>query len=468
MKFDLQRTIVALSTGAMPGRRAVVRLSGSLTRSILSRLFQCDADHRLLETQAPRAAEVTCAIQWPGGASPATVPALAYYWPDSRSFTGEPCAELHLIGSMPVVEALIAQIGSLGGEPAERGEFTLRSFLAGKLDLVQAEAVLGVIEAEGPAQLQAALSQLGGNISRPVRQLRDQLVELIAHLEAGLDFVEEDIEFITAEELIRQLTEISEQLAALADQLTKRDARSRTAQVVLVGLPNSGKSSLFNCLVGQDRAIVSPLAGTTRDVISKNMDLSGLGIELIDTAGMEELQGDSPRAAAQVALRSRLKEADIALFCIDSSQPRDADWEAVQMQLLGQIGVAVIAVGTKAEIQMPRTASENASLPFDVLVSVRTDAGMAPLRERMRALVAEHRTEFQSAAMQRIAVRCRQALNAARNTLLRAIALAETGEGEEWVASEMRMALDDLSAVIGEVHSDDILGEIFSRFCIGK
>jgi len=163
-----------------------------------------------------------------------------------------------------------------------------------------------------------------------------------------------------------------------------------------------------------------------------------------------------------------LKEADIALFCIDSSQPRDADWEAVQMQLLGQIGVAVIAVGTKAEIQMPRTASENASLPFDVLVSVRTDAGMAPLRERMRALVAEHRTEFQSAAMQRIAVRCRQALNAARNTLLRAIALAETGEGEEWVASEMRMALDDLSAVIGEVHSDDILGEIFSRFCIGK
>ena len=156
MKFDLQRTIVALSSGAMPSQRAIVRLSGATTCSILSRLFQSDDDRELLTTKTPRAASVTCAIQWPNRIEPVALPSVVYYWPDSRSFTGEPCAELHIVGSMPVAEALIAQLCALGAEPANRGEFTLRSFLAGKLDLVQAEAVLGVIEAEDATELRQA------------------------------------------------------------------------------------------------------------------------------------------------------------------------------------------------------------------------------------------------------------------------------------------------------------------------
>ncbi len=486
MMFDLQRTIVAVSSGPMPAPRAIVRLSGSLTESILSRLFQNPSDQKLLATKFPRAATVTCCFAWPArylqpatplSPSPPTtlpqssvqfsrVPAIVYYWPDSRSFTGEPCAELHMIGSMPIVEAIVAHVCSLGAAPAERGEFTLRSFLAGKVDLVQAEAVLGVIEAEGPAQLQAALAQLGGNISKPVRSIRDQLVELIAHLEAGLDFVEEDIEFISNRELMLQLKAINERITALSEQLNTREARSRTAQVVIVGLPNAGKSSLFNCLAEDERAIVSPVPGTTRDVITQSIDLADISVELVDTAGIEELQDSSPRAAAQVALQRRLTQADIALFCIDTSQPIDETWRASQVQALVQLGVSVLTVGTKAELS--GSQGHQASPPLDSLVSVRTGEGIANLRKQLAAVIASHRTEFQSAALQHIAVRCRQSLSSAAATILRALVLADSREGEELVAAELRMALDDLSAVIGEVHSEDILGEIFSRFCIGK
>jgi len=471
MKFDLQRTIVAVSTGAIPGRRAIVRLSGFLTHSILSRLFPIPDDQALLSTTVACAARVTCSLALTGrnginNLPLSRVPAIAYFWPDSRSFTGEPCAELHLIGSMPIVEALVAHLCSLGAAPAERGEFTLRSFLAGKLDLVQAEAVLGVIEAEGPAQLREALSQLGGNLSKPVRTMRDQLVELIATLEAGLDFVEEDIEFISNRELILQLFSISERITALSEQLSTRDARSQAAQIVIIGLPNSGKSSLFNCLAGSERAIVSPFAGTTRDVISQTIELDGMSVELIDTAGIEELNDDSPRAEAQVALHHRLTQADVALFCVDTSHTIDESWRFSQVHSLVQLGVSVLMVGTKSELFV---TLPNQSPPlFDRLVSVRTAEGIAKLREHLTSIIASHRAEFQSAAMQHIAVRCRQAFAAAVMTIDRAIALANSGEGEELVAAELRNVLEELSAVIGEVHSDDILGEIFSRFCIGK
>ena len=468
MKFDLQRTIVAVSSGATQGRRAIVRLSGLQTHSILSRLFQGGGDQALLQTTVPRALRVTCSVGFPDRIELSTVPALAYYWPDSRSFTGEPCAELHLIGSMPIVEALVATLCSMGAAPAERGEFTLRSFLAGKVDLIQAEAVLSVIEAEGPAQLQEALSQLGGNLSKPVRAMRDQLVDLIAHLEAGLDFVEEDIQFINAPELILQLTSICGRLAALSQQLNTRDVRSRTAQIVIVGLPNSGKSSLFNRLVGSERAIVSPIAGTTRDAVAQAIDLEGLNVELFDTAGIEELQGDTPRVEAQAALQRRLTQADIALFCVDHSLPLDATWLAAQTQSLCQFGVSVLTVGTKSELPTQTTQRTPSEPALDILVSVCTGSGIAQLQERLAACVASHRAEYQSTARQYMAVRCRQSLDAATSTLRRAIALADACEGEELVAAELRMALDDLSSLIGEVHSDDILGAIFSRFCIGK
>ncbi len=465
MPLDLQRTVVAVSSGITPARRAIVRLSGWHTHRILGDLLvatdpQRQAEKtRLLESPVASSARLHCRIGW----GDRSIAASTYFWPDSRSFTGEPCAELHVLGSLPIVESLTEQITMLGAVPAHRGEFTLRSFMAGKIDLTQAEAVLGVIEAESEAQLESALRQLGGNLSSPVRELRDQLVELIAHLEAGLDFVEEDIEFISSAELRECLERIRGQLASISDRLRSRGSRARSPQVVLVGLPNAGKSSLFNALVGHSRAIVSSQAGTTRDAIVQRVLLGELPIDLIDTAGMEQLDESSPRALAQDVLEAKLRQADVALFCIDMSREHSDQWLGAQTDMLGASGAAVLRIGTKCDL-----AGDLNGDVVDLAVSTHLPETIQALRRTLARTLADVHKELHSDAMHHTMVRCRQSIDLARAAMDRAIELVADQAGEELVAAELRLALDDLSAVIGEVHTEDILGQIFSRFCIGK
>lgn len=462
MQLDLDRTIVALSSGLAPARRAIVRMSGGQTRELLSQLVRPSSPQTLHDLLgATQACSVAGAVDigWSGRCLPARI----YYWPDSRSYTGEPSAELHLLSSLPIVEALIERLLSLGAAPAERGEFTLRSFLAGKIDLTQAEAVLGVIEADTPAQLTQALSQLGGNLSHPIRRLRDELLELVAHLEAGLDFVEEDIEFITAEQLSGKLQSIADRLGDITAQLSSRGSRTRRARVVLVGLPNAGKSSLFNALLGRERAIVSEQAGTTRDAVADLAALGDLQIELIDTAGIEELGHDSPRGLAQAMLHDRLKQSDMAVLCIDSSQATAPEWLSQQRTRLEAVVPVVVVIGTKADL-VPVATSTTCQL----FVSVHDTASVERLREHLTDVLSTRVRELHSDAMHEAAVRCHGAIEVAQATILRAIEIVNCSGGEELVAAELRGALDDLSAVIGEVHTEDILGQIFSRFCIGK
>jgi tRNA modification GTPase len=372
-QLDLTQTIAAVSSGLAPARRAIVRVSGSHTRGILQALVAAASDTSFLSASQAVSAEVELDIGWEQRRFPARI----YYWPDHRSFTGEPCAELHVLGAMPIIERLTEHIVSLGARPAERGEFTLRSFLAGKLDLTQAEAVLGVIEADTPQQLNESLQQLAGNLSVPVRELRDQLVELVAHLEAGLDFVEEDIEFITPHQLRASLNSILQQLQILSDRLQSRGARSRAARITLVGRPNAGKSSLFNALIGTDRVIVSPQAGTTRDAVAETLKLGELPVELTDTAGLEELQELSPRGIAQLVLQERLQQSDAILFCVDVSQPSPTGWVDAQEQRLREMVPRVLTVGTKADLADP-----SVSHGWDVLVSCTQLASVELLTEQ--------------------------------------------------------------------------------------
>ncbi len=453
--IDLKRTIVAVGSGLAPARRAIVRLSGSDTRDLLVKL----TGHSL---QAPHASSFECQADLGWGERRLDLSIL--FWPDHRSYTGEPSAELHLLGAIPLVETLVERLIALGAAPAQRGEFTLRSFLAGKLDLPQAEAVLGVIEADSPQRLSEALQQLAGNLSQPVRKLRDQLVQLTAHLEAGLDFVEEDIEFISAEQLTADLQQIVGQLEAISQQLHSRSARSRTASLVLVGLPNSGKSSLFNALIGAQRAIVSPQAGTTRDAVAASLKLGELTVELVDTAGLEELQSSSPRALAQGVLEERLRRADLALLCIDLHQPPDPLWLQNQLARLQALVSEVLLVGTKADLPHAEVLAEQCVAVASPFLPKSIDH----LRVHLATAVRDARRNLHADALHSTAIRCRGSIEPARQALQRAIELVVEGGGEELVATELRTAIDGLSTVIGEVHAEDILGQIFSRFCIGK
>lgn len=485
MGLDLDGTMVAVSSGIAPARRGIVRLSGASTRMILSKLLAPANSQQQAAKQALLDAPHACCDFLPAriGLGDRTLKLWCYYWPNARSFTGEPCAELHVLGSLPIIESLVESVCALGARPADRGEFTLRSFLAGKIDLTQAEAVLGVIEADSDDELAQALGQLSGNLSGPVRSLRDSLLELTAHVEAGLDFVEEDIEFIASEDLHQQLGDIGTKLAEIIQQLRSRGSRTRTPQVILVGAPNAGKSSLFNALAGKPRVIVSPHAGTTRDAVSQRISCGGLEIELVDTAGIEELHDQTPRCLAQQALKQRVGQADLIVFCVDLSLLPDVEWLRAHLENLRQNLTPLLMVATKRDL-VSRGGGLKTQLAIDALqvdaleplgidgsvqaVSVHDATSLESLRLRIAQTISESTAGMHTEAMHRTMVRCSSRLAGAVEAIDRATALIHEPYGEELVAAELRLAIEDMSSVIGEVHTEDILGEIFSRFCIGK
>lgn len=482
MRLDFERTIVALASPLAPGQRAIVRLSGSKTKALLQSILR-DSDtpsqHRsrksattlseFIESKVAVFRHAVVDLDWHNRLLPVGV----YYWPTSRSFTGQPSAELHFLGALPLAQKVIERITQLGAHPAERGEFTLRSFLSGKIDLVQVEAVLGVIESIVGQQLEWALSQLGGNLSQPVRELRGELLNLLSDLEAGLDFVEEDIEFITNEQLRDQLIEMDHKLDFLTSSLISRGARVRPLEIVLVGLPNAGKSTLFNAILGEERSITSDQSGTTRDAVAGNLSFEEYGplqITLVDTAGIEQLAEDSPRSLAQDALQNRLSVADLVVLCIDLSNLPASGWLQEQLAHLSKGGRTVVCVGTKSDLHVPMSHL-NSRFPIDQLdqlVSVRhsdsVDGLRAALYRQCELQVNQRFTE----ATHHTAVRFRHAIAHAQENLHQALGLLESGQGHELVACELHQALETLGAIIGEVHNDDILGQIFSRFCIGK
>ncbi|HBE70692.1 MAG TPA: tRNA uridine-5-carboxymethylaminomethyl(34) synthesis GTPase MnmE, partial [Planctomycetaceae bacterium] len=289
------------------------------------------------------------------------------------------------------------------------------------------------------------------------------LVEVAAHVEAALDFVDEDIQFIEPQELRIRLNDTVQQLRAILDRLSARGTRSRLPQVMLVGLPNAGKSSLFNALVGRSRAIVSEQAGTTRDLVSAHVQLGGIECVLADTAGIEEWEELSPRKLAQDQLNRSVASADLVLVCFDCRYPND---HAHAQQLLSKVGVQPqrqLAVATKSDLMPQRV-----SVVADALTCHVDQQLVEELRNLLVQQIERIQGELQSDSLHRTMVRCSTLVSSALAAIERALELLGDPFGDELVASELRHAIDELSAVIGEVHSDDILGEIFSRFCIGK
>jgi tRNA modification GTPase len=388
------------------------------------------------------------------------VPALAYLWPTARSYTRQPSAELHLPGAAPVLEAALAAVCAAGARLARPGEFTLRAFLAGRLDLTQAEAVLGVIDAQSRAALTAALSQLAGGLAQPLAALRESLLDLLAHLEAGLDFVEEDIAFITPTQLEAQLAAAVAQVAAISQQLGSRGVAGELPRVALVGLPNCGKSSLLNALTGQSAALVSPLAGTTRDFVTARAKLVRRECLLVDTAGRDDGAGGQVESAAQAAARQSAAEADLILLCIDGSQPL-ADWD--REQLAASPTQPRLIVWTKGDLRQGSGFGVQGS---GIATSSLTGAGLDDLKraidEQLEAIAVE------GAAVASTAARCRDSLYRAATALAHAQSAAQGNLGQELVAAEVRLALEDLGQVVGAVYTEDLLDRVFSRFCIGK
>ena len=336
-------TIAAVSSAPGPGARAVVRVSGPNTRAVIDAVFSRDAEsaERSPGEAAASRFVVPGSVRLSGVYSP--LPADLYFFPGPHSYTGQDLAELHTIGSPPLVERLVADLLAGGARPARPGEFTLRAFLAGKKDLPQAEAVQAVVEAGTDADLTAALAQLAGGVTRPLHALRDDLLNLLSDVEAALDFADEDIEFVGKPETLTRISAAIAQLTNLQRQLESRTVSGRAVRVALVGLPNAGKSSLFNALAGGPAALVSPEAGTTRDYLTRTFDLGGVPVELVDTAGWQA-PADTIAGQAQRLGSEQTTRADLLLWCDEHG-----DFAADDVARLSATGVDVVRVWTKAD-----------------------------------------------------------------------------------------------------------------------
>ena len=459
--YPLDDTIAAIASPPGGAARGIVRLSGPAAWHCIANYFQPNVP---LATFPHAVAGV---LRLPELNAP--LPCDVYLWPGVRSYTGQPVVEIHTIGSPPLLELLLRALCASGARLAGPGEFTLRAFLAGRIDLTQAEAVLGVIDAADPREFSAALAQLAGGLAAPLSQLRDALLNLLSHLEAGLDFADEDLPFITRDELGRQLAGAASSVAAIAQQMASRGETAAIARVALVGRPNTGKSSLFNALLGKQGALVSDHPGTTRDYLVAELDLDGVKCQLIDTAGTflplplgegrdEGAPSHGIALAAQSAATQQRRAAHAQVLCIDSTRMTD-DWER------GELGQAAdsrrIVALTKCDAPR-RTDCAHPALETSSL----TGAGVDALRRELRRATLAA-SGGQGDVVAATASRCAASLQLAGECLQRARGIVFTG-GDELITAEVRVALDELGKVVGAVYTDDVLDRIFSRFCLGK
>jgi tRNA modification GTPase len=410
---------------------------------------------------------------------------LAIFFPAPHSYTGEDVIELQAHGGAVVLQLLLARCLEAakpwGIRIAKAGEFTERAFLNDKLDLAQAEAVSDLIDASTESAARSASRSLSGEFSQTIHVLRDALIHLRMLVEATLDFPEEDIDFLQQADAAGQLQRLQEKLAAVM-QRTQQGALLREGiKLVIAGQPNAGKSSLLNALAGAELAIVTPIAGTTRDVVQQTIQIEGVPIHVLDTAGLRDTQLDAVDAVEKIGIErawQHIETADVIVFLHDLSKQSDALHAAQDIALKAALpsGRTVIDVWNKADLKpgsisglsSGSSVSSNANQPASasVTISAKTGVGLAELRSKILAVVG-----WQAAPEGLFIARQRHvlALQGVDAHLQQAAAhLTVKAPALEVIAEELRLAQNDLNAITGEFTPDDLLGEIFSKFCIGK
>ncbi|HET7097284.1 MAG TPA: tRNA uridine-5-carboxymethylaminomethyl(34) synthesis GTPase MnmE, partial [Casimicrobiaceae bacterium] len=451
-------TIAAIATPSGRGAIGVVRVSGRDVPALIEGVVG--------RSLAPRVASLAT---FRGAHGETLDQGLALYFPSPHSYTGEPVLELHAHGGIAVLRSLLARCVELGARLARPGEFTLRAFLNGKLDLAQAESVADLIDAATATAARAAARSLSGAFSREVRALTDALIELRMFTEATLDFPDEDIDFLRAADARGKLEAIAAQVASVLARAKQGALLREGLTVVLIGRPNVGKSSLLNQLAGDAVAIVTPIAGTTRDALHSQIEIAGIPLTIVDTAGLRPTE-DPIETLGIERTRAAIGRADVALVLIDASAGDDvtAADRAILAGLPTELHCIIVhnkidlaGVSAKVETRTPTAAS---GAETHVFLSAKTGSGIELLRQEILALAGAHE-DMEGAFLAR--ERHLQALREASLHLAAAARhLAAAKPPLELFAEELRTAQIALAAIVGEFSSDDLLGAIFSRFCI--
>lgn len=456
-------TIAAIATAIGEGGIGIVRLSGPKALAIADKLFKA-ASARPVEEQPSHAAAYGHVLDPADGTTVDEVLLLAMRKP--RSYTREDVVEIHCHGGPMPLRRILALVLKEGARLAEPGEFTKRAFLSGRLDLSQAEAVIDVIRAKTDTSLRMAVGHLAGAFSGRVQTFRRQILQLIAHLEAAIDFPEEDIEEVTARQVEKEVEQLSADIVRLlATAQTGRILREGL-KTVIIGKPNVGKSSLLNTLLGENRAIVTDIPGTTRDIIEEYLNIGGVPLKVVDTAGIRETADAVEKIGVEKAL-AVVAEADLVLLLLDASAPLADEDKEVMAHLTGrQALVLVNKTDLPAVIDLGEVEAFAAGKPV-IKISALEGTGVADLEQAILALVYSGRISQGEGAFVSN-VRHTHILEQAKTLLEEALATIAAAMPPDCIVVDLRAAWEKLGEIGGETAGEDIIDQIFSQFCIGK
>jgi tRNA modification GTPase len=447
-------TIAAISTPPGRGGIGIVRLSGPEAASIGAQLVS------LRQPLKHGCARLADALDGEGDGAARIDEVLVTLFAGPNSYTAEDVVEIAAHGSPVVLELLLRRALELGARLAEPGEFTQRAFLAGRLDLTQAEAVRDLIEAQTLTQARQAASQMGGALSRRVAPVKQKLTELIALLEAGIDFAEDDVDVAPVTEIKRRIWELRPPLEALEGSFARGRIVHDGLTLAIVGRPNAGKSSLFNRLVERERAIVTATPGTTRDLVTERISLDGIPLELVDTAGLREGLEEAEQLGIARS-REALADAALVLVVLDETQPLNDE----ELRLLQAVeGRPAVVVRNKCDLAIDQADDRGESVAA-LRTSALTGEGIAALRERILALATGGAA---SEPGMLTSLRHHQSITTTLAALGDAERANEGGIPHEMILLDLYRGLWALDSLTGQTTSDDILTLIFSTFCIGK
>lgn len=447
--MNFSDTIVALATPTGLGALAVVRISGQNAISILKALTPRSRVDERAGNQA-----FLGKIEYQNGEI--LDEALITIFRNPRSFTGEDVAELSLHGSPFIMRECLKLCLALGARMAKPGEFSQRAFINGKIDLAQAEAIGDLIASETSASHKAALRQLKGGLSKAIAKLRQELIDFTALIELELDFSEEDVEFADRSRLLELVKDIENQISNLVQSFSTGQAVKNGIPIIIVGPPNAGKSTLLNALLQEEKAIVSPIAGTTRDVIEDQLVLHGIQYRFLDTAGLRETTDVVENIGIERTL-AQLEKASLALL-LQAPENSDSEIESIEKQLV-TIGVPYLPVRTKADL------STSAQGAFHI--SAKTGQGLDALKDEIfNRTIRKEMIETEAPMITNL--RHYEALREASKVLVQVREGLEVQLSGDLLATDIRSVLYYLGTITGEISVEEVLGSIFSKFCIGK
>ena len=441
-------TIAAIASARGVGGVGVIRVSGQNLQHFAYQLTQ--------KEPVPRQALLACFL---ADDHQAIDTGILLYFPAPASYTGEDVLEIQAHGGPVVMDMLLARCIALGARPAEPGEFTRRAFLNGKMDLLQAESVADLISATTQTAARAATLSLSGIFSEKIHLLSDMLINTRMHIEAGIDFSEEEIDYLENDLIQKNIQTMLEQIDDILATAKQGAMLREGVRIALVGKPNVGKSSLLNCLLGHDRAIVSDIAGTTRDTLSETLSISGIPVTLIDTAGLRKTDHPIEQMGIERSW-AEIERADVIVWIIDATMNSQADDQEIISR--SPVSIKKLIVYNKIDLIGQVARLETGQNDLTVYCSAKTHMGIDLLKDALLTQIGwVSDTETPFVARERHLFALAQAKDALERALSQFNHL-------EFAAEELRLAHHALGEIVGIFSSEDLLGEIFSRFCIGK